>query len=179
MKVKELRESKKSEYVEMEVYRYNSDKYQRLLTDYIRSLDDKVAIADLDECEVESYWLMNEEEYDNTILANNSIRADFEMWYGDHNAKVLVVIIRAYELYEFVDYVINNLKIENDDKNMWVDIGSNDYCRIHASISIEEVLDEDDQELDVREILWEDIKHPAWQLLYWSYKEQFDYLYFV
>ncbi len=37
--------------------------------------------------------LMDEEEYGNTILANSSMYADFEDWYGCKDAKVLVVVL--------------------------------------------------------------------------------------
>lgn len=36
--------------------------------------------------------LMDEEEYDRTILANGGIKADFNEWYDDKDAKVLVIV---------------------------------------------------------------------------------------
>ena len=49
-----------------------------------------------DESEVGFYEVMNEEEYDNSILANGEIRADFESWYGDKNAKVLCIMLEKW-----------------------------------------------------------------------------------
>lgn len=39
------------------------------------------------------YEVMDEEEYNQTILANTSVLADFEGWYGDKDAKVLCIMI--------------------------------------------------------------------------------------
>lgn len=36
---------------------------------------------------------MDEEEYDETILANSGIKADFDDWYDDKEAKVLVIVL--------------------------------------------------------------------------------------
>lgn len=36
---------------------------------------------------------MTESEYNKTVLANSCISADFETWYGDKNAQVMVVLI--------------------------------------------------------------------------------------
>ena len=47
-----------------------------------------------DDMEVGLYELMDEEEYNNTIMANCDIYADFEDWYGDKDAKVLCVMIK-------------------------------------------------------------------------------------
>lgn len=44
--------------------------------------------------EVGLYELMNEEEYNNTLMANGDIYADFEDWYGDKDAKVLCIMIK-------------------------------------------------------------------------------------
>ena len=39
------------------------------------------------------YEAMDEDEYNQTMLANASVFADFEGWYGDKNAKVLCIMI--------------------------------------------------------------------------------------
>jgi hypothetical protein len=36
---------------------------------------------------------MSEEEYDHSILANTSDKADFIDWYGDKDAKVLCIML--------------------------------------------------------------------------------------
>lgn len=46
-----------------------------------------------DETKVGLHELMNEEDYQHSIDANNSIPTNFEEWYGDKNAKVLVLML--------------------------------------------------------------------------------------
>lgn len=78
---------------EVEIYRFNqADKYIKgIHTDNIKSLD-----ADIDSLPDEfdgMVELMTEQEYNDTVLANSSMSADFEDWYGNKNAKVLVVVL--------------------------------------------------------------------------------------
>lgn len=62
-------------------------------TDYCSWVDpDEV---DLDN-EMDLDWeVFNQEEYNNTILANSCESANFDDWYGDENAKVLCILIKA------------------------------------------------------------------------------------
>lgn len=39
------------------------------------------------------YELMGENEYNNSLLANSDISADFADWYGSSNAKVLCIML--------------------------------------------------------------------------------------
>lgn len=92
MKIKELKELLKeqgNEYYDIEVYKYTFDNHKSIHTDYITSIEDYN-----DNTEVEDYQLMNEEDYNNSILANSSKQADFEEWYDDKDAIVLVVIMK-------------------------------------------------------------------------------------
>lgn len=43
---------------------------------------------------MELYSLMDETEYNNSILANTDTYADFANWYDDKNAKVLCALIK-------------------------------------------------------------------------------------
>lgn len=43
------------------------------------------------------FEIMDENHYNNTIMANSCDSADFEELYGDKNAKVLVVVLKNYE----------------------------------------------------------------------------------
>lgn len=81
---------------EVEIYRFNqTDRYVHgIHTDNTACMDMKV--DDLPDEFKGDVQLMDEEEYGNTILANSSISADFEDWYGDKDAKVLVVVL-SYE----------------------------------------------------------------------------------
>lgn len=71
-------------YAAVEIYR-STDKRNELHTDYMRhecetldELPDDYDIA----CEV---YELDQDEYNNTILANACQTADFKAWYGDHD----------------------------------------------------------------------------------------------
>lgn len=84
MTVAEVKEMYKNrDYVDMEVY--TGDHFH---TDFCKWTDEYS-----DDSEVKGWSLMDEEEYNNTILANACPQADFEEWYDDKNAKVLVLLI--------------------------------------------------------------------------------------
>ncbi len=86
--LRELLKSHKGEYTDWEAYAY-TDRSRRLRTDFIKSIED----VNLD-AEVDDWWLMDEEEYNDTILSNSSVPADFAEWYDDADAKVLVVVVK-------------------------------------------------------------------------------------
>ena len=79
--------------VDFEIYRFNqADGYIRgIHTDNTACMDMKV--DDLPDEFKGEVQLMDEEEYDHTLLANSSMSADFEEWYGNKDAKVLVVAL--------------------------------------------------------------------------------------
>lgn len=81
----------KGEYVDIEFYEprsWGKHKPLRFHTDncdYVDSASDIRA--------VHLWELMSEEDYEYSILANSSERADFDMWYDDKNAKVLCIML--------------------------------------------------------------------------------------
>jgi hypothetical protein len=81
---------------EVEIYRFNqADRYIRgIHTDNTACVD--MSVGNLPDEFTGRVELMDEEEYGNTILANSSMDADFEDWYGSKDAKVLVVVL-SYE----------------------------------------------------------------------------------
>lgn len=86
MTIEEVEDLYKGQYADIEVYtNFNSTKYG-FHTDRIKTVDDYKG-----DDEVREYSLVDEEEYDQTILANTSIQADFEDWFGDKKAKILLV----------------------------------------------------------------------------------------
>lgn len=96
MTIRELLEEKyiKGHYSDYEIYRYVAKKHS-IHTDsieFLHSWENEGDFSNLD-LEVCDYRLMNEEEYNNTIEANNCMTADFETWYGDKNAIVLVIVL--------------------------------------------------------------------------------------
>lgn len=86
--LRELIKNHKGEYTDWEAYTY-TDSSKRLSTDFIKSIEN----VNL-EAEVEDWWLMDQAEYNDTILSNSSVKADFGEWYDDAAAKVLVVVVK-------------------------------------------------------------------------------------
>lgn len=84
-------------YVAVEIYR-STDSRNELHTDFIKheceSLDDLPNNYDF-ACEV---YELDQDEYNDTILANACESADFRDWYGDADALVLAVLIDYNEL---------------------------------------------------------------------------------
>lgn len=89
MTVKETIEMFKGEFADVEVY---EDKFQHNAGFHT----DRITVAEdySEDSEVIGHELMDETEYQNTIMANVSDSADFATWYGDKNAKVLVLKIQ-------------------------------------------------------------------------------------
>jgi len=81
---------------EVQIFRFTElDKFVHgIHTDNTACMDMKV--DDLPERFTGDVQLMCEQEYDDTLLGNSSMCADFEDWYGDKDAKVLVVVL-SYE----------------------------------------------------------------------------------
>lgn len=92
MTVSEIIEKENGNYAEVEVWQY-TDKSHRLHSDFIRNIDGQYAIDCYEFCEAHDYRIMDEEEYNATVLANTSEYADFDSWYGNKDAKVLVIMI--------------------------------------------------------------------------------------
>jgi hypothetical protein len=57
------------------------------------STDNCKPVDEYDDSTLVGLWeLMDETDYEHSILGNSSERADFEAWYDDKNAKVLVLL---------------------------------------------------------------------------------------
>ena len=88
MTVAEVKELYKGEYVDLEVYNhFHGDNCVELSNcspegDYTEDM------------EVGLYELMDQSEYNNTLMANCDIYADFDDWYGNKNAKILCIMIK-------------------------------------------------------------------------------------
>ena len=103
MTIRELLEEKyiKGHYDDYEIYKYTGKKHS-IHTDSVKFLyslnwynEGDFPYLDLEVCD---YRLMNEEEYNNTIEANSCDVADFETWYGNKDAVVLVIILNENEV---------------------------------------------------------------------------------
>lgn len=81
----------KHDIVEVEIYE-SIDGNAHYHTDNLRAVESEPDY-DIELDDVLDYWAMGQIDYDNTILANSSIRADFDEWYDDENAQILVVLI--------------------------------------------------------------------------------------
>jgi len=81
--------------VNIEVYRYCFLKSRGIHTDVIESLEDNEFSVDE---KVSDWAVMTEEDYENSVYANVSIKTDFLEWYGDKDVQVLVIVLpfKAY-----------------------------------------------------------------------------------
>lgn len=92
--IKELQNS--NDYVEYQIYAY-TDRTHREHGDFITDdLNEIYGIEFLKDKEVLHYEIMDEERYNETILANCCTSADFEVWYDDKDAKVLVMFLSEF-----------------------------------------------------------------------------------
>ena len=92
MTIKEVKEMYKGQYDELEVYStWNVGEHypNHFHTDNCRYTEEYT-----DESEVGLYELMDEEDYNHSIMANASDYADFEEWYDNKDARVLCIMIK-------------------------------------------------------------------------------------
>lgn len=95
MTIKEVREMYANDnYVDEEIYISKEPKR------YIRGFHgDFIESAEMnslninDDTPVYMEQLMDEEDYNNSILANSSVSADFAEWYDDKDARILCILI--------------------------------------------------------------------------------------
>lgn len=93
MTVKELiKEQYNDSIADFEVWAYVG-KVHKIHGDFITNLDEVFSKEKYQDCEVVSWEIMDQERYANSIVANSIENADFEMWYDDKDAKVLVIVI--------------------------------------------------------------------------------------
>lgn len=90
MTVGELKEKYAGQYADVEVYADRWNRKPGFHTDRIMNVED---YEDLDE--VVEYSLMDEGEYSSTVFANCSECTDFERWFGDKDAKILVAKVNG------------------------------------------------------------------------------------
>lgn len=98
-KIADLLKEEVDKCAEVELYGY-AGRNHSIHTDCIVSLDDELNFKELyckDINEID-FEVMDEDDYNNTVLANACYRADFEELYGDKKAKILVVVLRNYKL---------------------------------------------------------------------------------
>ena len=98
MTIAEVKELYRGKYVNLEVYRSLSSGHcypNHFHTDNCVELGDSSPNGEYTEdMEAVLYELMNQDEYNNTLMANCNIYADFNDWYGNKNAKVLCIMIK-------------------------------------------------------------------------------------
>lgn len=97
-KITDLLKEEVQKCADVELYGY-AGKNHSIHADYIIPLDYDLNFKEL-YCESINeidFEIMEENHYNNTIMANSCDSADFEELYGDKNAKVLVVVLKNYE----------------------------------------------------------------------------------
>ena len=88
-----ITEEYKGQYAEVEVYQ-SSDMIRSLHSDFITCISASNSEELYENLDVAHHELMDEKAYNESILANSCESADFETWYNDKDAKVLVVIVK-------------------------------------------------------------------------------------
>lgn len=89
--IKEVIEERGNEVADIEIYKFTGYRHD-IHNDFIKSVD----VSHNSETEIYDYEIMDEEDYERTICANSDVFADFEEWYGDKNAKVLVIMLDEF-----------------------------------------------------------------------------------
>ena len=93
MTVKELiKEQYTDDIADLEVYAFTG-KHHSIHSDFINNLDEVFPREKYEDYEVAAWEIMDQERYDNSVVANSCEVADFEMWYDNKDAKVLVIVI--------------------------------------------------------------------------------------
>ena len=92
MTIKEVKEMYKGQYDEIEVY--STGNVGRHYPNHFHTDNCRFTEEYTDESEVGLYELMDEEDYDRSIMANCSEHADFGEWYDNKDAKVLCIMIK-------------------------------------------------------------------------------------
>lgn len=77
-------------YYDWETYRYTTSK-ETIHHDYIEYVEED---SDMELYNDWSYEIVDETGYEQTVLANTCEFADFEEWYGDKFAKVVIIIVK-------------------------------------------------------------------------------------
>lgn len=92
MTIKNVKDMYKGKYEDIEIYRPCSigEHYPNHFHTDNCSFTEEFT----DESEVGLYELMDEEDYNNSIMSNVSDYADFEGWYGNKNAKILCIMLK-------------------------------------------------------------------------------------
>ncbi|MBR6806145.1 MAG: hypothetical protein IKM47_06495 [Bacteroidaceae bacterium] len=137
--------------VKLEIYAYINNK-GRVHTDNIRPLN--IALKDIAGIDGDIFK-MDEEEYNNTILANAS-PADFGEWYDTPDAKVCVVVLTSdYDAYmtaqEAVDRVIATyLHLETYDPRALIEALEYVNTAAESSYYYSSVEEESQAKIDLR-----------------------------
>ncbi len=92
MTIKELLDKYDGQYVDYEVYcRVGKIGHSRIF--HTDTIEEILEGGYRDTWEILDYELMNEQDYDTSVLANASPEADFAEWYGDKEAKLLCILV--------------------------------------------------------------------------------------
>lgn len=74
---------------DVEIYTADFNHYRGFHSDFISGTI--LSLSDLPDEFIGDYEIMDEEDYNNSVLANSCMSADFKDWYSNKNAKVLVI----------------------------------------------------------------------------------------
>lgn len=83
----------KKDYIDFEFYKFKDNKNKKIHTDYIEEINFDKIYCNLEKYEIIGINYMNEQEYNDTILANNTIKACFNEIY-DMQGEMLVIFLK-------------------------------------------------------------------------------------
>ena len=94
MTVEQLVRNYRNKVNEIEIYEWvNQRKYRKkVLSSEITSIDES-EVEDFRLCNPADWEVMDEDRYSETIMSGTCCYADFDEWYDDKDAKVLVIIL--------------------------------------------------------------------------------------
>lgn len=84
-----------SDYADVEFYIGLHGNHCQFHTDKVDCIDGD--FDSLKDREVLTYEAMDEDEYNATIYANCGMKADFDEWFDDKNAKILCILLADKE----------------------------------------------------------------------------------
>lgn len=95
MLLKDLLKKEINQASDVEIYQYRGKRHD-IHTDFVDYIDKSVNDIDIDSFNDLEFELMDQERYNNTIMANCSDYMNFEDLYGDPESKVLVIVLPEY-----------------------------------------------------------------------------------
>lgn len=89
MLLSDILKEMEGEYDQCEILQF-ADEQRVLSSEHTHLIKDAISAEQTHVCQ---YEIMDEERYNETILSDSSLTADFKNWYGSKDTRLLVVVI--------------------------------------------------------------------------------------